>query len=225
MTKTATLIVFLMLSAAAFAAESTRADAKPTWRWTLEERLAARFNPVLAKERAALAQYETAEPDDREKTQASSLYTIDGSRNPELFLPSELFESLLNGFENDAAFRKASRERLRDGMQTFGFEPDRFWIDLGRVTEKYRSLNARRIAQIERMQTASAQERRELQRDMEAQGRDLCRARSNALAAARRSFGEETFDRFLYTVVAPGLCISSDPDTPEHVRFLEGGCQ
>lgn len=219
------LILCLLLPTAAIAGESSQPSAKPAWRWSIEERLAARFNPALAKERAALAQPETAEPGDRPKTQGSSTYTIDGSRNPELFLPSELFESLLDGFDGDTAFRQASRQRLRDAILAFGFEPDAFWAEFGRATENYRSLNARRMAQIERMQTAPAQQRRELQREMDAEGRDLCRTRSDAFAAARRRFGGEEFDRFLYTVVAPGLSLASDPDTPEHVRFLEGGCR
>ena len=39
---------------------------------------------------------------------------------------------------------------------------------------------------------------------------DLCRSRADALAAARKEFGHERFDRFLYEVIAVNMFYAAD---------------
>jgi hypothetical protein len=55
---------------------------------------------------------------------------------------------------------------------------------------------------------------------------DACRSRADALAAARKEFGRERFDRFLYEVIAVHMFLAADrlPD-PEILRQAELGCR
>lgn len=54
-------------------------------------------------------------------------------------------------------------------------------------------------------------------------GEQTCRARFAALTRVRAAFPRMFFDRFLYTVIAPGVTSSSD-DPGERTRWFERGC-
>lgn len=183
-----------------------RQEGRERWEWTVEERIAARFDPVRAAERPAV---------------------ISGQEHPELFLPGELFNTLLGGLESDAEFRATSRAILRDGIREFGFDDQAFWRDLESAIASHVRLASRHAALRNRIDASEEGVTAELAAEMNRLGPDLCRSRAAALVAARRQFGAETFDRFLYTVVAPVLTITPDArtGTAEHVLFLEGGCQ
>lgn len=224
------ILLTILLSFSAFAA--TAADCgdaegrRAPWEWTLEERLAARFDTGLAKQRAAFARAEAAEVGAPATAVADDPYAVDGRRNPELFLPAELFGQLLDGLAHDPNFRDVSRSVLRDGIRDFGFDEDAFWRDLARLSSGFVDLSAKRAALENTLRTAGPTEQRELRKQLEDLGRKLCAQRVAALANARRYFGQEKFDRFLYTVVAPGLAVASAPSVDAaHLRFLEGGCR
>lgn len=204
-----------------------RAETKAAWEWTLDERLAVRFNPTLAMQRAnklsaAVRSVEVS------TGVADLLDVVDGNETPELFAPGELFNVLLNGYRGDKAFRDISRSLLRERIQQFGLDHEQFWTDLEVITSNYLTIAARRETLLAKVAEASPREQRRLVRGLQDMDRELCAARAEALADARHYFGADTFNRFLYTVVAPGLRIGSDTTaeaTPGHVRFLEGGCK
>ena len=55
---------------------------------------------------------------------------------------------------------------------------------------------------------------------------DVCRSRAEALAAARKAFGRERFDHFLYEYVAINMFEITDRlPTAEQLRQWEGGCR
>ena len=189
---------------------------KAPWQWSVEERLQVRFDPELAKQRARIAETD-ARPD-----------AVDGTRNPELLLPSELFNWLMGGLHPDAGFGRTSRAMVQDGLRDFGWTEEQFWSDLDALTRDYADRAAKRSALQMRIDRAPRSEQRELRREAERLDRAFCQARVSALESAREHFGRETFDRFLYTVVAPGLVISPtspQENTPDHLRYMEGGCR
>ncbi len=197
-------------------AERQGQEKKP-WEWTIEDRLVARVHPVKIAERQDTeeARYHSAGAQapstERETTQS---YSIDGSRNPELLLPHELFQSLLTGFVPDDERRRSKRESLRPAMVTSGFDEELFWAQLrsaaGEFIDNY--------AYPARETVISQSERRQY---------GLCRSAFRALNNARQVFGPDRFDRFLYEVVAPGTWVAWATDAPDpaaELRYVERGC-
>jgi hypothetical protein len=234
------ILALLLGSIAAWGAEVEKGSGpkKPPWKWTIEERLAARFDPVTKAAREAEQQ---AEQEAIRKRWADSVLfedeakitgpppateTIDGSKTPELFLPGELFGMLLNRvfpLEEESAGLQESRDRIEQRAAALGFGRD-LWDRLGRVAAPYlkplHEDNRRRLAT----------------RTNDIRGDDMkhfCRLRAQALAAAKVEFGEESFLRLLYEAVAPTfrptyILEGWPPDYQQHadlLRSLEGDCQ
>src|SRR5258708_25700529 len=220
------MIALLVLPASmALAQEDPGARAgkgKRAWEWTDEERIAARLNPdyVWDQQPTGDARFETLPRAD---------YVIDGSKTPELFMPSELFAWLMNGLAPRDDARNTFREMLRERIEGFGYADDTaFWNELQQVTASHAKLRERRAALEAKRERASKQERLDLDKDIAELEIPLCQSRAKTLAAARAHFGRAKFDQFLYTVVAPRLSRGSRRPTPDEARglsYLEGGCQ
>lgn len=178
--------------------------------WTLEERLAKRFNEADIAERdrahrAAHPQLENAEGATIKHLPAGErmvAYVIDGSRDPELFLPHELFDGLLTAIRAEEPVRTKQREFYRAGILQFFGDDMVFWTELDQLAAGYTSLA-------------------EPARD------ERCRARFAALENAREHFGVARFDEFLYEVIAPssGAAYVGDSTSEAEVRRQAEGCQ
>jgi len=178
----------------------------PPWQWTDDERLNAR---TVGSSRQPLTGESTSTSNDRVQ------FVLDGARNPELFMPTELFDNLTLGLWDDTAVREDARSRYRDAIVKFGWQEDAFWKTLAKVDRRHQEL-----------------QRRFLSRDLQAaEGERLnveaCAARVTAFHAAKAAFGAEKFLQFLYTAVAPGMNITARTGTDEErrLRWVEGGCQ
>lgn len=143
--------------------------------------------------------------------QRAVVYTIDGTRNPELFLPTELFDALLSGLQPNAA--KAVRQRAFYGkaIERLGYDETTFWSKLESASAPYLPI---------RFQTGNLA--------VGGQPDVKCHERFAALQAARRAFGPANFNQLLYEVVAPTMQFSeasADPDPiAMHLR-IEKGCE
>lgn len=173
------------------------------WQLTPSERLTARFDPqqVAARRNAA---------EDAELLQGF-VETIDGQRHPHLFLPHELFTGLATAFTSDMSLRAKQQAYYGAGVEAFGWNREEFWTALEEVSQTFVRL---------RYFTAP---------NTPVSDAALCRARYEALHAARERFGRAEFDRFLYTVVAPSQRQSTAADNPEMIRASlmrrEAGCR
>lgn len=192
--------------------------------WTIEERLAERFD------RAQISARNIAYADEMARTgrviastatgvsenkRWSMTYVIDGRRDPELFLPHELFDALMTGLQPDESVRVKQRNYYKDVLRRAGYDGEKFWADLESVSAAYLPLRYRTG------QPASV----EL---VKAEAMALCSERYNALEAARRLFGRREFDIVLYTVIAPSLQFSEttlDPELGAKYRRAEKGCR
>jgi hypothetical protein len=198
--------VFLV-SAAAFAA----APNKPIWLWTPAERVGVRmehFAPVRSGPRVQSLSVGAA--DDR--------FVIDGRTNPELLMPDELFNALLQGLSDETQVRAVNRQTLAPGIRGFGFDEASFWSTLDQATSHYRDqVRSRNRAEWSKASAPALQ-----QLDIK-----LCQSRAAALESVRHVFRQEGFDRFLYTVVAPTISITTAAvrETPEHLLSVEDGCR
>ncbi|HLE56855.1 MAG TPA: hypothetical protein VJB15_07215, partial [Rhodothermia bacterium] len=119
---------------------------KAAWEWTLDERIERRLDPVLMRERVAASE----NADDgagRRRLQAAgfagaaSPFLVEGARNPELLMPTELFHSIL-----DAAAIEDERRRYSARLSEFKWDNETFWRALDDATAAYRKLTAESIA-------------------------------------------------------------------------------
>jgi hypothetical protein len=202
---------------------------KPAWQWALDERLANRFNVEAMKARAVAQAAEDQEvlahfPMDKSLEHSSARVdtdTIDGKRNPELFLPTELFDALLNSsFSSDPREQLESRRYIEERSAALGFGRD-CWSRIEKAAAPF--------LRLKREQERSGREKPARGVAPEDFGMDrqallLCRARAEAIDAAEAEFGKEPLLRLLYEVVAPyiGITYVVKDGLSEHKNFVEG---
>lgn len=206
--------------------------------WTLEERLAVRFDPGDVKERRAaarrdlmkgpallpeIAEARTAPPDPNSETNH-----INGQRNPELFLPIEVFESLLMGaFAEDPQTSRLARSTMQEGLMAAGLDPETFWQTLEVIAREPIRAHRELYALAMKMGKATPTDRKAISEQSGVIVAKLCGRQTAALAEARKRFGAKAFDRFLYRAVAPSMfkvMLSEDPEWEVQLRRKEGGC-
>jgi len=235
-------VAWILLLIPAFAAAAQSADGptksnppKPAWRWSVDERLAKRFDTesmkARAEERAArlkeLEKHFPAPADDLfagELKNQQNVDTIRGETNPELFMTIELFDQLLEmGFPPKGMDKQESRRLIEERAVVLGFGQD-LWDRLERAAAPFLKLQ-RREEQLARNGLLPARPADSTKMSPEAL--HWCRERARAIAAAEAEFGEEPFLRLLYAGVAPGFSITYavDPGKADRLRYVEGGCQ
>ena len=219
-------ITMFLLAGIAMSPAVAQPPAK-SWTLTLEERIALRTNPELARLRTGSAirsQSSNAAPSN------SGLKTIvddfDGKTHPELFLPHELFRELIGlAFLSPPRFSQVIREDLMPQVRQHGLPSD-FW-------QRLQSISAANAADVravddltERILHQAGRARERAQQALPLKNADVCRSRAESLAAARNEFGRDAFDSFLYDVIAANMHHVADrlPE-PELLRQAEGGCR
>ena len=169
--------------------------------WDIERRLAERFDDVRNAERiaAALAKAPNLSLRSADDAPGSRIYLIVGWRNPELFLPHELFESLIG---TDESVRGVYSEKLGE----FGWEAASFWTTLDQISAAYRAIRYKR--------------------ELDSSAVSPCRARFDALEHARATFGKK-FDAFLYSALPSGMVVrlsTPEADPAASLRHEARGC-
>ena len=190
--------------------EGERAQKREPHLVPMQDRIAARTDARLARERVI----------QRTGSDASRWTdVIDGRQHPELFLPTELFESLVRRGYVDVALWREIHER---DLAAAGL-PDTFWAELEGIAAPYiDSLRRQRAAAVRGRDNPRLMA--ESRREIATAGASLCRQRAAALRGARDHFGP-AFDEFLYKAIAPGHSISTDdPLDPAKLRAREDGC-
>ena len=206
--------------------------------WTIEERLIVRFDPGDVKERRAaarrdlmkgpallpeIAEARTKPPDPNDETN-----NINGQRNPELFLPIEVFEGLLEGaFAEDPRASRVVRASMQEGLVAAGLDPETFWQTLEVIAREPIRAHRDFFKLAMKMGKATPAERKAISAESGVIVGKLCGPQAATLAEARKRFGAKAFDRFLYRAVAPTmgkLMLSEDPEWEIQARRKEGGC-
>jgi hypothetical protein len=171
---------------------------KEAWKWTLEERLDARF----AETRPA---------------SAGGYRSVVGKENPELLLPTELFRTLvsLTLVPEDPKFRAHFQEKFRIRARAANLGED-FLSVLEEYTRDFVTESARidKLSKEDAKAGAAAQSISSLAQ---------CALVTGGLDDLRKHYGAETFDRFLYTAVAPETNVSTDM-TRDRLLSMERGC-
>jgi hypothetical protein len=184
---------------------------KPAWQWTIDERITERFRNDRIAERSALTR--AARKNHLPAGGAVAMDTLYGRSHAELFLPSEIFRSLLTRtFLISATNRMENRLSIESRAAALGFGQD-LWKRLHAVAREALEMEARQL-------------RRPSVQGSEVRGADTCFARYVALEKAKAEFGEERFMRFLFEAVAPDIFSSYTltTSTADELLYQEGGC-
>jgi hypothetical protein len=211
------LVVLLLLAIPGLAAAAKVTFRKPAWQWTLDERLAARFDPAAQARREAahrdvVAHLHLNGPAD----------VVEGKEAPELYLPTELFSHLLRvAFPPPGAGATLPRRAIEERAASLGFTGD-LWPRLEIAVAPHLDLQ---LGSSRLFGPAPALGGKGLF-GKEATQRAQCRHQADALAAAKAEFGEEQFLRLLYEVVAPTVRLSYSVNwmSRAEARYIEQGC-
>ncbi len=211
-----------LLVAAAATATPARASAywnrgaspatKTPWEWTDAERLAFRLDPNVVETQAPIG------------TGGAKSQKIVGVAHPEAFFPFELFGHLLQ------METYQYQEHDRDNPRLFAYgvaNPDAWRQELHTVLAPYTAADNKMNDVAARLQKAGRDEKPALEEQLADLRRAQCRSTAQGLDAAREHYGRETFDRFLYMVVAPELTVINRmfyDDLAKQIAYEARGC-
>lgn len=200
---------------------------KAAWQWSDDERIEQRLNVENIRERSRIWRADNVSDSPQSMGQMfgfgpPSPFIIDGSRNPELIMPSELFLSLIMTPADEL-----QRKPLDEQLKIFEWDAATFWKALEEASADFRKLSEESIELQRSLSKLSPLEAREARRKVDSLEAPQCLARFNALQQLRKRYSGE-FDRFLYTAVAPNIRLSSTMPTASEsfqLRYIEGGCR
>ena len=192
--RNAAVVILICVTASGFAA------GKDPWRLSADERTRIRFG---ATERA-------------DRVGPDHVDHIDGRKNPELFLSTELFEALIvSAFVLDTGIADYAADHSDD---LFRGQAD--WDLLAVISADYVTL----LKEERALRSAASRSETPMTAPVKSQLRDAVRrhrrAGADALRSARSRFGRERFDRFLYIVIAPTNSKTIVSESPEFVAEL-----
>jgi hypothetical protein len=218
-----TTIHLLLLAAlcTAVPVASGQTTKKQAWEWTNAERIAARTNPALMRQRVvAHGPFKHSPHADPRTIWGEPADVLDGQRNPELFLPEELFQQMiLHGYVGDLW-----RDAYAAPMQKAGLPVD-IWETLEPAIPQFIDDLQRRDDLQQKRKTVERSAWPKIQAEIAAGEPALCRHRSEALATARRLYGV-ALDRFLYDHIARSTgSTSTEPEDPRKLQAIAGGCR
>lgn len=220
--------IFVISALALSAATPPSAKTKPAWEWTIEERLAARSdeNQRRLRVEAASAEREPAGGGvhalARPTVERGPADVIRGSRNPELLLSFEILGVFTRAaYGADDVIARDFRAHAQRRASELGLPSD-FLQALESAAHDFIALQRREFALREQLATGKGND--ELLTELRQVELAECRPRAAAIRTLRSKY-TLLFDRFLYTVLAPGVSQEFDrPQDPAELRRKEAGC-
>ncbi len=220
----------LVASVTVYPAPKEATKAKAPWQWTTDERIAARFDDTARKLRvdAALAERHAASA--KEGTRATAIPAteyhpadvIRGARNPELLLSFEILGIFTRAaYSEDDDVARDVRTHATSNAIALGLPPD-FLSTLEGDAHEFILLQRHEFELRRKLATGRGNS------DVIAELKNVeiaeCRPRAAAIRSLRAKFHAQ-FDRFLYTVIAPGVFEDFErPQNPAELRRQEEGC-
>lgn len=201
--RVATVLGLLLLAFSSRAAAPDRPREKAAWEWSIDERLAARTDTVLAAQRVRAAQGSGGigrnVSSNGIPSSAEVLDVIDGKTTPALFLPTEVFERFLTlAFVVDDNWQSSWQRDVREAGL-----PSDFWTRLPVVADPYLKELRWRYQMLQHGKRYPDQ-RTNVDAQIVGLSPAICRDAVSALARTRAAFGT-SFDRFMYSAVAKGM--------------------
>jgi hypothetical protein len=211
-----------LLSVTALASQPPDSPKKQPWEWTDDERIAMLMDPSAAARRVqedVAAGKVKLGNGPRPNGVGMPVDSLSGARDPHLFLPHELFDSLVTmGFADDAVTREAYRGWQEDARVEAGL-PDDLWDRLEVIAAGY--LDAQRREREIAFSTIPEPGKTALLKPVVL---ERCHAAYDARIAAEAAFGP-AFRRFLYIGVVRGQSSLVYRQDPEEMKRLSRGCR
>lgn len=205
-------MIALILFLAFRGASGLPADAaKPPWLWTSDERIALRVDPT-ARHARLLRELSSV------RALAPGWSPINGSVEPELFLPEELVAELMRETDLQNVHGVDRRAYYRTAIQRAGWDVDSFWQAIDSAGATYLSL----------LKASAAAQRGARGHADVSQSQDMmCAVQAKMLSIVREKLGSERFDQFLYTSVAPSivLWVKDEAESAGALKRAAEGCQ
>jgi hypothetical protein len=195
----------LLAITAGHAATPDKGSLRPIWEWSDEERVTARM--------ALLNSHKS-------DTKGHGHMGVDGATNPELFLPYELFDSLVIPLDKATdEERQRSKGYRSAAIRPYVEDEAAFWMKLERIVQPY-------LVAMHRLAEAQKSEVYGKSTERPPESLANCRARYGALQEARETI--PNFDRLLYQAIAPGVSVSQSYTTRsegEQLLSISRGCK
>lgn len=191
----------------------------PPWAWGAGERIRERYDPAHARARGIAAR-------ERCGGNCADSIVVDGAKNPELLMPAELMDTLAGAYDTpDPAVRANARQLWLRRVSALNL-PATFWTDLYAAGQPFfdASIQFQEITQQLQAPLSESDRERLSQRRNEISA-SICQLRARALASARKTFGRDVFDRFLYEAIAPGVFVIETPGQRPVASWNEDECQ
>ena len=217
----------LALLAAAWAASAmTAPPSKPIWQWTTDERLAARFDEAARIQRVAAFEAQRAISHARAvalpRRPADSIH---GSEHPELLMPFEIFTSFTEaayGADDDVA-RHVQRDATVQASK-LGLPPE-FLPTLRKQARAFIAMQREERTLKQQIFTGGMTDPQSGMARLRELQKSECASRATAMRSLRARFGA-SFDRFLYSAIAPGVFRDDfEPISARTLRAEEDGCK
>lgn len=183
------------------------------WQWSDAQRIEKRFDEAcLAARRVQAANRERKDG----SCTASGTITdfVFGTDTPELFLPWELFDTLLRKhMPPESTFAESQQRIFEQHLRSANITlPQNFWQTIESSAAEYIKTLRQQQQMASGLNAASPAERRKLVTDISDSQRANCALRAAALDRIRAAFAPSVFDQLLYVGVAPGICSSGSGD-------------
>lgn len=224
----------LACAAMAWAASAMSAPpSKPIWQWTTNERLAARFDEAARVRRVEAFEAERAVVHGRAASPAGHAVplgrrpadSIHGSEHPELLMPFEIFTSFTEaayGTDDDVA-RHVQRDAIAKALK-LGLPPELFPAIRKQAREFIAMQQDERTLKQQLFSGGVGDPQNGMAR-LRALQKSECASRAEAMRKLRATFGL-AFDKFLYSVIAPGVFRDFfEPVSADALRAEEEGCK
>ena len=217
----------LALLAAAWAASAmTAPPSKPIWQWTTDERLAARLDEAARIRRVAAFEAQRAISHARAvalpRRPADSIH---GSEHPELLMPFEIFTSFTDaayGADDDVA-RHVQRDATVQASK-LGLPPE-FLPTLRKQARAFIAMQREERTLKQQIFTGGMTDPQSGMARLRELQKSECASRAAAMRNLRARFGA-SFDRFLYSAIAPGVFRDDfEPISARTLRAEEDGCK
>lgn len=227
-------LLFLVVVAAprTFGAEpAEKPRNKQPWEWSVQERLAARFDAAAIQRRVDSMLdrrhgQESGVASNAVRDQQRPTDYIDGRAHPELFLPTEILTMFIRsayaGGEDETGdgFRIAAATNASDlGL------PSDFLAVLEREAAAMIALQTEESALRDQLSDRKG-DPQTIMRELNRLESELCPVRATVLQSMRQQYGTDV-DRFLYSALAPGMSRAMFGQVPDAqaLRLTEQGCR